>query len=96
MVIAPAAVSFGFFIKPAAFSNIDLTANDGFDSRFSSLIIKGNHAEHISVFRESDGIHIQVINGVNQLIYTLSTIQQTVIGMVMQMNKFRRHYRVPI
>ena len=83
MIIPPAAFRSLFPVESGSYCHIDFAAYDRFDPRFFCFFVIRNHAEHISVFRQGYGIHIQIINGIDKLIDALGTIQQAVIRVVM-------------
>ncbi len=71
-------------------SDIDLTANDGLDTRFLRRLVKLDDPVHHAVVANGEAIHTQLFRPCHQSGDTAHPVQQAIFRMDMKMGKHRR------
>ncbi len=82
MVCSPATFRRSFFIKTIGLSHIDFASNDGLDSMSAGLDVKRYHTEQVAMFSHGYGVHVQVLDRLDQSRNRLSAVKETVIRMI--------------
>ena len=75
-------------ITPAAAADVGLTADDGFDSLGFHRVVERDGAEHVAVIGHGARGHAQFRDPLGQWLNLDGAIQQTVVGMKMQVYEF--------
>ena len=86
MISVPAAAA-GLFLQAAARGDIDLAADDRFDSLFARRLVKINRAVKHAVVGDGQGGEFQFVRLFHQPVQAAGPIEQRILGVQMQMNK---------
>src|SRR5476649_80351 len=83
-------VDFSHFVGMPTGSHISLNANYWLNTALFSLFIKLHCARERAVISQCYRAHAEFFNAVKHLRYLLQTIEQAVMAVVMEMDKFNR------
>ena len=81
------AVDLVHFVKTGAGGNVDLTADDGLDACFFRCLVKLHAPIHHPVVGAGNGSLSAFLHPVHQLVDAAGTVQQTVFGMDVEVDK---------
>ena len=79
----------GFLVEPAAGGDVHFAADDWFDPLVPRRLVKIDRPVQHPVVRDRQGRELQVMGLVHQPVEPASAIKQRVLGVQMQMDKFR-------
>ena len=74
-------------LLPHTRREIDLAANDGMDALRLCFLIESDSTVHNAVVGHSDCVHAELLRTPNELLDPTRAVQQTVLGMHVQMCK---------
>src|SRR3990172_1385750 len=83
-------------IKTAFWGDVGLTADDRFYPLFDCRLIEFNSAEHISVIRDRQRRHLVSLCRVDNRLHGISTIQEAVLCMQVEVDKIRVVHPFPL
>ena len=71
--------------------DVGLEADDGLDAVLLRFLIEIDHAKHVSVVGDGDGLHPRLLAGSHQIGQADGTVEQAVERVQMEMGEFGRH-----
>ena len=77
------------FVESGSGSNINFDTDNGFDAGLGRFFIKLNGAKHGPVIGGSHRMHAELGGALQQVVDTNGTIQKTVLGVHVEMDKIR-------
>ena len=74
-------------IDPAALGNVGLDADNWLDPRLARSLVELDRTEHVAVIGERKSRHAGVLRCRDDVVQSVSTVEEAVLAMAMEMNK---------
>ena len=81
--------------RMAAFCNVELLAADRVNAVGMADVLEVQHAEHVAVVGQREGLHVQLFGAGNQGIQLARSVQERIVRVYVQVHElaFRRSFR---
>jgi len=73
---------------------VEFASDEGFHAGAFGGVVEGNGSEEIAMIRQREGGHVEVDRALHEPVYPAGPVEQTIVGMDVEMNEIfvgRRH-----
>jgi hypothetical protein len=89
--VVGALVQLGLLLVHAAWPDVELGANEGFDAGFLAAGVEVDSRVHAAMVSDSQGVHVQFFGAGNELVDAAQSVQQAELGMNVKMGEVYGH-----